>query len=579
MIRAFIWLALSLGIRLGSNLLVLLLIARAVRPDEFGVIAFGIAIGGAIGYLTDMGGATLLLRRAHLAAASDGRELGRVLSVKFTVVTAVGLIGCIVLFLEGASSDVRHFAIALTSAVVISVPELYYAMLRARGDNVSEVRVALIASGASTALLLAIIAFWQSVDVIIWSLLGSRCLSVILAHIATRRALGQKIPLALNGPVAFARNIQRSAHWAVSANLAYLNGQLDALLVGPLLGVQANGIYQSVARFANVANQVPALIANAAIPRLVRRRSNALSLQRGEATMALVLITVGLINALGLGFLGPVFTGLLLPAGYQAGLELWTPLAVLAFVRALAGIPNNMFIVRDQHQVRTSVEILTLISNLILLFVYVPQYGLVSVPYALTGGCVITILVSFLILVVESVMSTGRLHNIINGLQSAWWVKARWRRAMLVFAGADIQPDAIIRQGCFIGSNTLTIASNVYISVGVFLDGSAPITIADHVRIGPYTKILTGSHPVRSSVIRRRAGENLNLPVSIGRGSWIGMSVSILPGVQIAEGCVIAAGTVLTKSTQPNGLYAGNPGVRKRDLSTEEDLEIPLDHG
>ncbi len=50
------------------------------------------------------------------------------------------------------------------------------------------------------------------------------------------------------------------------------------------------------------------------------------------------------------------------------------------------------------------------------------------------------------------------------------------------------------------------------------------------------------------------------------------MGAIIMPGVTIAEGCVVAAGAVVTRSTEPNGLYAGNPAVRKKDLSTEEDM-------
>ena len=44
------------------------------------------------------------------------------------------------------------------------------------------------------------------------------------------------------------------------------------------------------------------------------------------------------------------------------------------------------------------------------------------------------------------------------------------------------------------------------------------------------------------------------------------MRAIILPGVTIAEGCVIAAGAVVNKSTEPDGLYAGVPARRVKDL-------------
>lgn len=49
-------------------------------------------------------------------------------------------------------------------------------------------------------------------------------------------------------------------------------------------------------------------------------------------------------------------------------------------------------------------------------------------------------------------------------------------------------------------------------------------------------------------------------------GCWLGGNVTVLPGVTIGRGCVIAAGAVVTKSCDPNGLYAGVPARRIRDL-------------
>jgi maltose O-acetyltransferase len=54
--------------------------------------------------------------------------------------------------------------------------------------------------------------------------------------------------------------------------------------------------------------------------------------------------------------------------------------------------------------------------------------------------------------------------------------------------------------------------------------------------------------------------------VSVGNGSWLGTGVTVLPGVTIGEGCVIAAGAVVTADCAPDGLYAGVPARRIRDL-------------
>ena len=60
--------------------------------------------------------------------------------------------------------------------------------------------------------------------------------------------------------------------------------------------------------------------------------------------------------------------------------------------------------------------------------------------------------------------------------------------------------------------------------------------------------------------------------VVIEKDVWIGANATILKGVVVAEGCVIGAGTVLTKSTEPYGIYAGVPRRRIAERFTEQDL-------
>jgi acetyltransferase-like isoleucine patch superfamily enzyme len=55
-------------------------------------------------------------------------------------------------------------------------------------------------------------------------------------------------------------------------------------------------------------------------------------------------------------------------------------------------------------------------------------------------------------------------------------------------------------------------------------------------------------------------------PVIIGDNVWIGMNATILKGVTIGNNSVVAAGSVVTKSVEPNTVVAGNPAAPIKKL-------------
>lgn len=130
-----------------------------------------------------------------------------------------------------------------------------------------------------------------------------------------------------------------------------------------------------------------------------------------------------------------------------------------------------------------------------------------------------------------------------------------------------MHPSAKIAAYVFVGSKKIHLARDVFTNIHCFLDGYESIPFGKNVRVGPYVKILTGSHTINPDV-HGRAGTNVanNLLVVIQNGAWIGMGTIILPGLTVAEGCVIGAGSVVIRSTQPNGLYVGNSAKRIKDI-------------
>lgn len=76
--------------------------------------------------------------------------------------------------------------------------------------------------------------------------------------------------------------------------------------------------------------------------------------------------------------------------------------------------------------------------------------------------------------------------------------------------------------------------------------------------------IMTGTHHFGDA--RQRWGHDRSGPVVIGDGGWIGARVTVLPGVTIADGCVVGTGALVREDCEPDGIYVGVPARRARDL-------------
>lgn len=113
-----------------------------------------------------------------------------------------------------------------------------------------------------------------------------------------------------------------------------------------------------------------------------------------------------------------------------------------------------------------------------------------------------------------------------------------------------------------VGSGSF-INNGVHIYTGVH--NSSLVIIGNNVGIGLDSCIVTNSHHIGAS--NKRWAEDYSESITIEDGVWIGANVTVLPGVTIKKGGVIAAGAVVTESTEPNAVYAGIPARKIRDLS------------
>ena len=99
-----------------------------------------------------------------------------------------------------------------------------------------------------------------------------------------------------------------------------------------------------------------------------------------------------------------------------------------------------------------------------------------------------------------------------------------------------------------------------YSGIGVDAKIYGACTIGDYVMMGENCTIITRNHCFdRTDIPMMHQKFSEERPVVIGNDVWIGDRVTILPGVQIGDGCIIGAGAVVTHDIPPFAIAAGNP--------------------
>ncbi len=143
------------------------------------------------------------------------------------------------------------------------------------------------------------------------------------------------------------------------------------------------------------------------------------------------------------------------------------------------------------------------------------------------------------------------------------------RVAALRTWGADISPTATVYHGLEVRNACgLVIGDRSVIGDRATLDARGGVRIGSDVNLSTEVQIWTGQHDWRSETFAYEKS-----PVSIGDHCWISARTTILPGVTIGEGAVVAAGSVVTSDVPPYTLVGGLParvlGVRPAPMRYE----------
>jgi len=113
-----------------------------------------------------------------------------------------------------------------------------------------------------------------------------------------------------------------------------------------------------------------------------------------------------------------------------------------------------------------------------------------------------------------------------------------------------------------------------HIKSGTFIECSGGVHIGRHFHTGRGLTIFSTNHNYRSGTQIPYDDNDLPGPVVIKDFVWFGANVSVVPGVTIGEGAIVAMGAVVSKDVPPGAVVAGNPArvIGQRDMALFSNL-------
>lgn len=161
--------------------------------------------------------------------------------------------------------------------------------------------------------------------------------------------------------------------------------------------------------------------------------------------------------------------------------------------------------------------------------------------------------------------------NLLSNILGNDFISCELRKLLFQVLGAKFGKGSVIHGGGYLYGGGLVVGNKCHINRNCYFDVTELVSCGDYVTVGHGVTFITSKHNIGDS--NCRAGAVTGFPIAVKDGVWIGANATILPGITVESGAIIAAGAVVTKNVPANVVVAGIPATTIRELS------ITIDYG
>lgn len=161
----------------------------------------------------------------------------------------------------------------------------------------------------------------------------------------------------------------------------------------------------------------------------------------------------------------------------------------------------------------------------------------------------------------------GLENNLFIGLRSNIKGLKNFRFGKNIHFGNDVRLQSLgTHENVIIGDDCYFCHRDTILALG-------QIWIGNNVLVASDVCIVSENHSMNPTLSTPYKDQALiSKKVEIGNNCWIGEKVMVLPGTKIGNGCIIGAGSVVTKSIEDYSIAVGNPAkvIKRYNFNTNK---------
>lgn len=582
----------------GMNFLAAILMARLLSPVEYGIYSYVMAIIFFISIPTTLGLPSLVVRyiASYHAKSEWGYIRGLLLASNKIIISSSILIISIVwlstyLFSDKFNSQqLSTLQVALILLPLMSISSLRSATLQGLNHIViGQFPETILKSIVILSLLYAAYIILPREVMTPSFVMYIQVASTSIAFITGAFLLWKKMPKQVMNATAsfeYKKWLNSAIPMLLFGGMLVINQKTDLLMLGWLKGTYSVGVFEVASRGAEFFLFILGAINSAAAPTITNLyvTGETSRLRKLITNCTYIIFIVSLLLFCFLFFLGDILITTLFGIKY---IEAYEPMIILCsgqLICASLGSMAGQLLIMTGHERETAIGIgVGAILNIVLCSILIPKYGLNGAALAsaisLTSWSVILVIFAKIKLNINTTVIKIPFGNAI--LYRVYWIfigrflfkikyknfNAHWN----TYVSPNSQLADYIKIGSGTHLNDTTIGKCTYIvgakcsivNIGAFCS-IGPQVLIGGLGIHP-TKILS-TNPIFYSTKKQcgisfsKTNEFTELATTIiGNDVWIGARATILDGIIIGDGAIIAAGAMVTKNIPPYAIAGGVP--------------------